>query len=259
MLCPYPDELIRQEGLYFIAGWLLSAAGKEGPRRAEGSKLKELLMRFASVGHEVSIEKRKALPIGKTDRSQRFGGLKFPSVAVYRFVAVVEKVCEGMLVNQSLVLYGDSMFIQLSNALLEEDAIKHLIFTCLNMDGANMDYDTANGIDMTIKYLLLTYMRMRAKDFVRLLMGRGKQATTVGHRREMAVVSNAKFRPSKKKCAVATMSPPVAALDISASDQTNVTVAIQTEAEELAEFADEMATMRCLMEEVSLEDLELHT
>jgi len=101
---PFPSELIRQECLYYIAGWLLCAAGKEGNHRAEGT-LKSILLSLAIIGHEISPEKRADLPTGKVRRAERYGGLKFPTRHFYRFVAAVKKVCETMLVNRSLVLF----------------------------------------------------------------------------------------------------------------------------------------------------------
>jgi hypothetical protein len=92
--------MVRKEGIYYIAGWLLKAVHKEGLHRATGTCLAKLLPQMGDLCHEISEEARERLPTGKTKSSEKFSGrLQYPTKEFYRFVVTIEKICEKSFVN----------------------------------------------------------------------------------------------------------------------------------------------------------------
>jgi len=124
------------------------------------------------------------------------------------------------------------------------------------MDEALDSYDkhSRESIDLLLKYLLRTYMRMRAKDFVRSLMGRAKTTTTVSHRKEMAAVSNSKLRTStgsaKAKILATALetAPNEATTTAETANEATTSTAVKDQHDSADDSSNELYDMRHLME-----------
>ena len=187
-----PIGMLHKETLYYIAGWLLFAARKEGQRRADGSCLQQSLSRLADEAHVMGEHTELAtLPTAKIERTQLYEErLHCPSMDFFEFVSTVEHVCEALLIQQSLILYGPDLINDLSKILREETALTNLVNNCVS--GLCPDC-----LEETTGYLVSTYMNMRGKDFVRQIVGASKKSLAVGHRQEIATLSNAEHRPKQ--------------------------------------------------------------
>jgi hypothetical protein len=191
----FPENIYHQESLYYIAGWLLCATEKEGKRRRKGSPLNIGLSQLAEESHEFDTLRLSFLPIGKVSRIQRYGKLKFVTLNFYRLVGTIEKICQGLFVDKSLVVFGPKLLVDVAYSMNHAAHLERLVEASMRPVLVDEDCRQPHAKDV-LGYLVRTYLRMRGKDYVRKIMGRSKTNTTVGHRQEMAAVSNSKLRTS---------------------------------------------------------------
>jgi hypothetical protein len=85
------------------------------------------------------------------------------------------------------------MIKTLIRVVKDENRVKDVLKPCLP-EGVS-DEDCIE----VMEHVVGTYMHMRSKDFVRKLMGRTAKTPTVGHRQEIAVLSNKKLRGKGEK------------------------------------------------------------
>jgi hypothetical protein len=180
-----PEANHRRETLYYITGWLLCAAGKQAARRKKGSCLQNTLTELVTNASATDDTEISSLPTRKvTDAQLHEAKLKFPSTHFFNFVAVVEKVCETLLLEQNLVIHGPGIVKDIAALLQEESAVLSRLKKCIGLP----DLDDA-CLRETAGCLINSYMNMRGKDYVRTILGASVKADTVGHRSKMQLVS----------------------------------------------------------------------
>jgi hypothetical protein len=181
-----PEAKYRREVLYYISGWLLCAAGKQAARRKEGSCLQKTLTALVTNASATDATEISSLPTRRvTDAQIHEAKLKFPTTHFFDFVAVVEKVCETLLLEQNLVIHGPGIVKDIAVLLQEEPAVLSRLKKCIALPDLD---DTC--LKETAGCLLNSYMNMRGKDYVRNILGASVKADTVGHRSKMQLVSN---------------------------------------------------------------------
>jgi hypothetical protein len=185
-----PEGDHRRETLYYITGWLLCAAEKQAARRKKGSCLQNALTELVTNASATDDAEISSLPTRKvTDAQLHEAKLKFPSTHFFNFVAVVEKVCETLLLEQNLVIHGPGIVKDIALLLQEEAAVLSRLKKCIGL--GLPDLDDACLIE-TAGCLINAYMNMRGKDYVRTILGASVKADTVGHRSKMQLVSKSK-------------------------------------------------------------------
>jgi hypothetical protein len=157
-----PDDPILKNTWYYVASWLILAAEKRLKCGANSVKptLTELLKTAEASQAELAI-----LPTGKVDKAEiHEGRMKRASRSFFHFVAVVEKVCEQLLVMQTIKIEGPQFIRPFCRILCMHSTIQNQLKECC----PSVEH---GGIVELAELLIRTYMQMRGKDFVRKIMG----------------------------------------------------------------------------------------
>ena len=155
-----PTDVSFSETIYYIAGWLICAVGKESTSRKPSlSRLLEQLAYNCSL-HVVEAEVLN-LPVRKVNRLMAYGGLKYPARIL--FVCRIEKCFGSLLTNENLVIHRPTLnniiMIYLQSCLLFKK------YFCEFLD------DSEDCLSKVSNYVIRTFARMRDKDITRRIMG----------------------------------------------------------------------------------------
>eukprot|EP00978_Attheya_sp_CCMP212_P047091 scaffold421221_cov91-Attheya_sp.AAC.1 len=200
----------RKENLYYISGWWINAASKEGQRRRgkkeeNATDTASALIYFASssrvvVNHGNLSTIANSLPTGKIDRVMAFDGLTYPTMEWYEFTCRVEKVFENLFTVANLMVYGEALVRRVRSGLESNPTIREIIQSFLPDD------TSTETLESVIHYIFRTYSRMRGKDFARKIMSKTKSSLSIGTRHTMAVMSDGTKRAKKPKTTSKTTS-----------------------------------------------------
>jgi hypothetical protein len=180
-----PDQKHRRETLYYITGWLLRVAEKQAARRKQGSCLQNALTELVKNASATDATEISSLPTRKVTEVQiHEAKLKCPSADFFNFVALVEHICETLLLEENLVIHGPGIVKDLAKILQTETAVLSRLKKCIGLPNIE-----AECLEETAGCLIRSYMNMRGKDYVRTILGASAKADTVGHRPKMQMVS----------------------------------------------------------------------
>lgn len=175
----FPEDDLYNETIYSVAGWLLCASRKAASRRTRCSCLAKWLPILVERSDVRGDEKqRESLPTAKVEWSQLYENrLHFASRNFFSFVAAVEKVCRSIFLEELAKIYGPSIVADTANVLKDHDVLKDCLDSC---------FDNTPGEECLAKlstFLVTTFMHMRGKDYVRIIMGDSRKASlTMGIR-----------------------------------------------------------------------------
>lgn len=190
-----PSDNLYKETVYSVAGWLLSAARKASGLRKRGSCLSKFLVILVENCDVRGDESQLAtLPTAKVEWSQLYeNSLHFPSKLFFRFVAVVEKVCQSVFLEELAKVYGPAIVAETTNIVQDHDVVKECLDTCFE------DTPGEECLSEVSTFLVSTYMNMRGKDYVRTIMGdKNKKSLTMGIRQLLqANTSGGRQAPAK--------------------------------------------------------------
>ena len=195
------DNLVNRT-MYNISGWYDSAVYKEAARRSKDSTLREVLF---SINKNSKVTKDFAqaagLPTGKVDKmvTTKEDALCYSSYEFYRFTAMLESVCERILIERSIRIFGSHVVRELASVLEENELI---IDTVHSLAPGSTD----EAVKEAARYLIQTYMNMRSLDFVRQIMGMSRRSLSQGTRPTLGVMaSNGKSVDNKSNARKGTI------------------------------------------------------
>jgi hypothetical protein len=184
--------------IYNIAGWLVKAAEKTCKKKLKDQpELKSALAKISEASGSVSSDHAKLqnLPTGKVDATFSKVAFRYPSASFYKFVRMVEAVCEKVLIERSLLIFGATVVDDLAETLSDIPSLLECVRECA--------FDTNPlqnpEIKPVAKFLVATYMKMRSRDFVRHIMGKSRKSLSPGTRPTLAVISQSGISVSKKE------------------------------------------------------------
>ena len=113
------------QNIYYISGYLVSAAEKEADRGGGNTDRSRNLDKF--VDSCVCMDKEEAskynLPIEKVKRMCAFGGLKYVVPDFFVIVCFLESVYSRLYSNENLLIYGDRLHLSIHTALKKDTYI----------------------------------------------------------------------------------------------------------------------------------------
>ena len=178
------DNLVNKT-IYNIGGWLSSAIVKEAARRKEGTSLRNVLFRIDKNANVTKdFAQRTGLPTGKVDTmiTSKDDALSYVSYEFYFLTSMLESVCERILVERSIKIFGSQVACELGSFLEENETLFEAV-RALTQDSSDEEVKEA------VRYVVQTYMNMRSLDFVRQIMGMSRRSLAQGTRPTLAVLS----------------------------------------------------------------------
>ncbi len=246
------------ECIYYLAGWLLNSAKKIAPRRAQGGSLNKWLPILVDKNSVDSEPIKKTFPIRKVQAAASFSDLLYPSKQFYEFVCTVERICEAVLVTQSVILYGTSFLGDLKNKIFSIPLLCRHVLECLDEEASEIlnesESELKKVIPDIIEYLVTKYLHMRGKDFVRKIMGRSRNAETTGTRPRLKVLGNSENYKHEDKKEKEEEIQDGANEGSGKEDETNDTVNVEEECTIMQETMDEIEKISMTMDEIDDDD-----
>jgi hypothetical protein len=180
------EDTLLTRTIYNIAGWLVRATEKKARLIKNNINLRSALNKVAENAVATNALERQQLPTGKVDTTYTTisNALRYPSEAFFRIVLIVERVCERVLIERSVLIYGSQVVDELTEVLADTPAIRSATKIC---SGNTLD---DIELDLAVNYLTSTYMKMRARDFVRQLMGKTRKSLQQGTRPTLGAIAS---------------------------------------------------------------------
>jgi hypothetical protein len=102
-------------------------------------------------------------------------------------------------VERFVLIYGSQVALELTSVLAATPAVRTAVMEC------SCKTLTENELESVAKYLCSTYMNMRARDFVRQLVGKTRKSLAQGTRPTLGVIASGlggerKVKTDKKPC-----------------------------------------------------------
>lgn len=179
------DNLVNRT-IYNIAGWLESALVKEAARRTRDITLQKVLFDIHKNSNvSKDFAQAAGLPTGKVDKTvtTKADALSYVSYEFYRFASMLESVCERVLIERSIKIFGSLVVKELAVAL---QGNKTIVDAVQSLTPESSD----EAVKEAVRYLLQTYMNMRSLDFVRQIMGMSRRSLAQGTRPTLGVISS---------------------------------------------------------------------
>lgn len=160
---PESNDLLL-ETIYYIAGYMLKAAEKEGLRHGDKSEVRRALLRLSESVYSTKdgaelANIRSMLPTGKVDRIISFGGLKYPTEEFYLAVWRTEGVYSKVLSDDVLILEGGSVIERVNNLLLANAHLFDIFSSFLPRAFA----EEKDVVARALAWFLRTYGRMHGR------------------------------------------------------------------------------------------------
>ena len=180
------DSLLRQT-IYNISGWLVKAIEKAADRMVSNQALKIAPKKIAECARFVSVESAKEsnLPTAKVEDTISKVPLRFASASFFRFVLVVESVCEKVMVERSILIFGSDIVNELSKVIVDIPHVRATVRNCCN----EHDALTPNEVGPVTEFLIAIYMKIRSNDYIRQIIAKTNKSLTPGTRSTLAVIA----------------------------------------------------------------------
>jgi hypothetical protein len=180
------DTLLRQT-IYNIAGWLVKAVEKAVTRMKTNIKLKVALKKISESAGFVSVDdaKEQNLPTAKVDETVSKVALRYVSATFFSFVLVVEAVCEKVLVERSILIFGSDVVNQLATVIVDFPQVRAVVRKCCY----DTDELTNDEVGPVTTFLITIYLKMRSRDYIRQIVSKTRKSLTPGTRSTLAVIA----------------------------------------------------------------------
>ena len=188
------EDQRQYEALYYIAGYVLQAARKNGNRRSEGKHKSEvgaaltILAENAAYGGSVDAADElhnSGLPFGRTLRTEQFDNLCYPKREFFDLMVRIENVMSQCLTGENFCAFGSLLLRKICVALVNTDDVTITISSLLP------EATETNVIRQVVIFIMRIYGRLRGKDALRKMNSilKKKKSTSQSTRSTLAVES----------------------------------------------------------------------
>ena len=188
------EDQRQYEALYYIAGYVLQAARKDGNRRSEGKHKSEVgaaltfLAENAAYGGSVDAADElhnSDLPFGRTLRTEQFDNLCYPKREFFDLVGRIENVMSQCLTGENFCAFGSLLLRKICVALVNTDDVTITISSLLP------EATETNVVRQVVMFIMRIYGRLRGKDALRKMNSilKKKKSTSQSTRSTLAVAS----------------------------------------------------------------------
>jgi len=188
-------SLLRQT-IYNISGWLVKAIKKKAALTESNVILKKALQKVNEASANITADEAKSQNLPTERVESRFSSvrLRFPSKPFFKMVLLIETICEQVLVEKSILIFGATVTDELAKAIEKVDLISQFTKKCCHQSNQL----TNSEVIVVTSFIVQTYMKMRTRDYVRNLVGKTRKSLSQGTRPTLAVVSQGGMIPKKE-------------------------------------------------------------
>mmetsp|Transcript_20080 Transcript_20080/g.43812 ORF Transcript_20080/g.43812 Transcript_20080/m.43812 type:complete len:420 (+) Transcript_20080:212-1471(+) len=187
---------VRYESLYYIAGYLLQAAKKNGETRGdtEIGRALALFAESAAHGNDPEDIPDGHLPTGMTTSIEHFNGLMYPREEFFELIVRVETVFSNCINGLNFCASGSFLVRKICIGLVNTPDVTNTFSSLLPAASKEV-------IRSVTLYMIRTYGRMRGKDATRKMNSvlKRKKAAAMATRARLAVTAENNINSKKKK------------------------------------------------------------